>query len=232
MPGDPLNRSSCWPVPLHACTHRRTRFRRHPGREIVIYHRWNGKMNVDPIEQRSRDPRQILLHRSWRTDALPSWIARVRAGTGFRCPNTVAIHCTHPEAALPKAAQALRGPPQGPADQLGLLQREVAARIGVTKEVIHNWERDHAEPELRYYPALIEVIGYNPLPEPRTFGQAVRRERQSRGWSIARLAREAGVDPATVARLERDHRRMARRRVDRIVAALDLPLLPRTESSG
>ncbi len=59
---------------------------------------------------------------------------------------------------------------------------EVAARIGVTEEVIHKWERGHAEPEARYYPTLFEFVGYNPLPEPRTLGQgSVRHERMSRG---------------------------------------------------
>lgn len=110
---------------------------------------------------------------------------------------------------------------------MGLLQREVAAWIGVTKEVIHNWEGDHAEPEVRYYPALIGFLGYNPLPDPNSLGQEVRRARMSRGWSIGRLAKEAGVDPATVARLERDIRRMAGKGMARFAQTLRLPPVPR-----
>ena len=83
---------------------------------------------------------------------------------------------------------------------------------------------DHAEPEVGYYPALIKFLGYNPLPGPKTLGQAVRQKRMTRGWSVARLAREAGVDPATVARLERECARMAQRPVAAITGALGIPL--------
>ena len=107
---------------------------------------------------------------------------------------------------------------------LGLLQREAASRIGVTGEAVHNWEGDHAEPEVRFYPALIDFLGYNPLPEPRTLGEAVKRERMNRGWSMARLAKEVGVDSGTVARLERDGVRLARRPVAAITGALAIPL--------
>jgi transcriptional regulator with XRE-family HTH domain len=105
---------------------------------------------------------------------------------------------------------------------LGLLQREVAVQIGVTKEVIHNWETGHAEPAVGHYPVLIEFLGYSPLPEPKTRGQAVRRERMSRGWSIARLAKESGVDPATVGRVERDCERMVSHPVAKVLGALGL----------
>ncbi len=105
---------------------------------------------------------------------------------------------------------------------LGLLQWELAAQIGVTKEAIHNWERHHAEPEVRHYSAVFGFLGYNPLPEPKTLGQTVRKERMSRGWSVARLAKEAGVDPTTVTRMERGVRGMARRPAASIVGVLGI----------
>ncbi|MGH7582031.1 MAG: helix-turn-helix domain-containing protein, partial [Gemmatimonadales bacterium] len=43
---------------------------------------------------------------------------------------------------------------------------------------------------------------------------------ESRGWSMARLAREAGVDDATVARLERGTMPLANRPVAAVVATL------------
>jgi hypothetical protein len=49
------------------------------------------------------------------------------------------------------------------------------------KEAIHNPERFHAEPVVRYQPALLIFLGYNPLPEAKTLGQAIMRERLGRG---------------------------------------------------
>lgn len=70
---------------------------------------------------------------------------------------------------------------------MGLLQRAVATGIGITIAVAHNWGQRHAEPEVKYYPALFRFLGYIPLPEPRTLGQAHRRERMSRGWLVVGL---------------------------------------------
>ena len=154
----------------------------------------------------------------------PAW----PQGQGFVAQIPWRLTAPAPKPSYPKQLKHLGDHLRARRINSGLLQREVAARIGTTKEVIHNWERGHAEPQVRYYPALVEFLGYNPLPEPRTLGQAVRRQRMSRGWSIARLAREAGVNPATVSRLERDQSKMAGKGVDQIVGELDLP--PRSRS--
>ena len=58
---------------------------------------------------------------------------------------------------------------------------------------------------------LIAFVGYNPLPDPKTDGQAVGRSRQSLGLSQQRLGDLAGVEEATVRRLEADTRGTARR---------------------
>jgi DNA-binding XRE family transcriptional regulator len=56
---------------------------------------------------------------------------------------------------------------------LGLLQRETAARIGVDKTTVYNWEAGRATPSLRVRPAVIRFLGYDPAdpeatPEERT----------------------------------------------------------------
>lgn len=48
---------------------------------------------------------------------------------------------------------------------LGLLQREVAQQLGVDKWTVLNWERGKTSPDVRYYPAIIEFLGYNPFPQ-------------------------------------------------------------------
>ncbi len=117
---------------------------------------------------------------------------------------------------------------------LGLHQREVAAQIGVDTATVTNWEVGHTEPEERFIPALIGFLGYNPLPASRSPGEAIRRERLTRGWSLATLAARAGVDPATVARLEADTKGMAQRSTEAVLRFLGLdgydPTRPATTS--
>ncbi len=148
----------------------------------------------------------------------PAW----PQGQGFVAQIPWRLTAPNPKLGYPKQLKHLADHIRARRIDLGLLQREVAARIGTTKEVVHNWERGHAEPEVRYYPALFRFLGYNPLPEAKTLGEAVKRERMSRGWSIARLAEEAAVDPATAARIERNCARMARHTMIAVLGALGL----------
>jgi transcriptional regulator with XRE-family HTH domain len=103
-----------------------------------------------------------------------------------------------------------------------LEQRQAAKLLGVHGGRLENWEYGRTEPGDRFYPAIIKFLGFNPLPKPTSRGEAIRRERMSRGWSIARLASMASVDEATVARLERDVPRPARRPTNRVLRALML----------
>jgi transcriptional regulator with XRE-family HTH domain len=85
---------------------------------------------------------------------------------------------------------------------LGLLQKDAAAQIGVDTATVTSWELGHAEPEERFIPALIAFLGYNPLPEARSPGEQVRRARLTRGLSIRALAELAIVDEGSVTHLE------------------------------
>ena len=90
---------------------------------------------------------------------------------------------------------------------MGLLQREVAAVLGTSKESVNNWETGRRRPNVRAYPAIIGWLGYNPLPEAGSRGEAVRRVGMTRGLSIKRLADLASVDEASVGQLERGNPR-------------------------
>jgi DNA-binding XRE family transcriptional regulator len=46
--------------------------------------------------------------------------------------------------------------------ELGLYQKDVAAKIGVTTSTIWNWEHNWTI-DPRYIPLVIEVLGYNPV---------------------------------------------------------------------
>jgi transcriptional regulator with XRE-family HTH domain len=105
---------------------------------------------------------------------------------------------------------------------LGLQQRDAARSLGVHPGCLENWEYGRKKPADRFYPAIIRFLGFNPLTEAVSLGGSIRRERISRGWSRARLASIASVDEATVARLERNVPRTARRPTDRVLRALML----------
>lgn len=89
---------------------------------------------------------------------------------------------------------------------LGLIQRDVAKRVEVDKTSVWNWETDRNVPELRFMPAILAFLGYDPRPGEHTLGKRLVRFRQSKGWSQKRCAVELGVDPTTLARWERGER--------------------------
>jgi transcriptional regulator with XRE-family HTH domain len=107
---------------------------------------------------------------------------------------------------------------------LRLDQKETAARLGVDPESLRNWEIGRTEPAIRFYPALLDFLGYSPLPEGQTRGQRILRMRVTRGWSRKALADIAGIDEATVGRLEEDRAGMANRTVHALQEALDAGL--------
>lgn len=86
----------------------------------------------------------------------------------------------------------------------GLSQKEVAARLDADPLTVVNWERDKTVVEVRFYPSIIALLGFNPLPEGHTPGDRMQRARLSRGLSRKRLAALAGIEEATVAKLEAD----------------------------
>jgi len=94
---------------------------------------------------------------------------------------------------------------------LGLLQKEVATLVGVSTGTLRGWESGRTEPEVKYFPGLIQFLGRNPLPDPQTPGQAIRTKRLSLGLSQAGLGMLAGVDEGSVRRLQADTKGMARR---------------------
>lgn len=65
--------------------------------------------------------------------------------------------------------------------QLGLLQREAAKGFGIVHSAYIKWELDRVEPEIRYWPALIRFLGYDPHPKPETIGEWIACERRPAG---------------------------------------------------
>lgn len=92
---------------------------------------------------------------------------------------------------------------------LGLLQRDVARQIGVDETSVSNWESNGRAPGIRHLPAIIQFLGYNPLPSARDWSGRLVRARTSLGLSQKEAARFLHVDPGTLARWERGDRTTA-----------------------
>ena len=90
--------------------------------------------------------------------------------------------------------------------KLKLLQRQVAERFGVGKGTVHNWEINFSQPDFTYMPAIIEFLGYNPLPPATNMAQRLVRGRTVLGLSQEQAAQKLGVDPSTLAKWERGER--------------------------
>lgn len=85
---------------------------------------------------------------------------------------------------------------------LQLFQKDVVLRLGVNEWKYGNWENGHVEPAIRLYPKIIGFLGYYPFPEPKTLQERLLCYRRQNGVSRKRLARQIGLDEATLARWE------------------------------
>jgi transcriptional regulator with XRE-family HTH domain len=104
---------------------------------------------------------------------------------------------------------------------LKMLQREVAERIGVGETSVFKWEANTVSPDIRYMPAIIRFLGYNPLPAADTFGGQIVRHRTSLGLTQGEAAKRLGVDPGTLAKWERGEREPAGVLLARVERFLD-----------
>jgi transcriptional regulator with XRE-family HTH domain len=81
---------------------------------------------------------------------------------------------------------------------LGLRQCDVAPTLGVTPCTVTNWELGRARPEVRYYPAIMGFLGYDPEPLPDDLSGQLKWLRCRLGLSQEKMAKRLGVDPNTL----------------------------------
>jgi transcriptional regulator with XRE-family HTH domain len=60
-----------------------------------------------------------------------------------------------------------------------------------------NWETGRFEPPIRWLPAILRFLGYDPFPPPITVGDRLLHARRQHGWSTSEAARQLGVDRTT-----------------------------------
>ena len=85
---------------------------------------------------------------------------------------------------------------------LGLFQKDVAKQLGVSLFSVLSWEKNRAEPELRFIPRIITFLGYLPFTDilNKPLDEKILLVQQLYGLSQEALARQLGVDPCTLAR--------------------------------
>jgi transcriptional regulator with XRE-family HTH domain len=81
---------------------------------------------------------------------------------------------------------------------LELLQVQVADQIGVHEQTITGWECNATVPEVRYIPAILQFLGYNPVPAASSFPERLAAERRRPGLSQRKMAAKLGVDSASL----------------------------------
>jgi transcriptional regulator with XRE-family HTH domain len=81
---------------------------------------------------------------------------------------------------------------------LGLLQIEVAATIGVSENTVWNWEHG-TEPELINIPAVLAFLGYIPWECPSDPVSRLAHFKKVKGLSLQRLGPLMGRDPEQLA---------------------------------
>jgi len=102
---------------------------------------------------------------------------------------------------------------------LKLLQKDVGQRIGGSVSDVWNWENNRAIPVVKFMPAIIAFLGYNPMPKPEGIPAQLVWYRKGKGWTQKVFATALGVDQSTMARWERGRRVPKGRHLDFVTAA-------------
>ncbi len=89
--------------------------------------------------------------------------------------------------------------------EAGLLQRQVAGQIGIKVNTLAEWEKDRAEPEVRYWPRIVSFLGYDPSSGGETLADRLRRKRRELGLPRKCAAALLSIDEGTLKRYEDGH---------------------------
>jgi transcriptional regulator with XRE-family HTH domain len=87
--------------------------------------------------------------------------------------------------------------------RLGLSQRGLARRLGVDVSTVQKWESGRHIPPVRYWPAILRVIGHEELPPDAPLADRIRAFRRAHGLTQARLGVSLGVSQSVISEWER-----------------------------
>lgn len=101
---------------------------------------------------------------------------------------------------------------------LGLLQKDLARMWGATEQSVRFWELDKTRPIHKYMPKVIEFLGYDPFPEPKTLSEKLKRYRLIHGLTQRELAKRLRVSPDSIRGWERGEHQPTQRMIRLIEA--------------
>ncbi len=81
--------------------------------------------------------------------------------------------------------------------ELRIWQSQAALNLGVSLQAYRDWEKDRATPSASPWKAVIAFLGHNPLPQPSSLAEQLRRRRLELGRAQGEAARRLGVAPET-----------------------------------
>jgi transcriptional regulator with XRE-family HTH domain len=96
----------------------------------------------------------------------------------------------------------------------------VARALGADETSVTNWEKNRAEPSLRFLPSITEFLGYAPWTNQGCVADRLLAYRRERGLSQGKFADLLGVDPGTLSRWERGSRIPTDRLASRVTAMI------------
>lgn len=103
----------------------------------------------------------------------------------------------------------------------GRRQKDVARELGVDQFTLGNWEQGRTEPALRHRAAVHLWLGYCPvIPVPVSIGARLVAWRDAQGVTQKELAKQLGLDPGTLGRIEQGRGPSPSHRTLRLVSNL------------
>ena len=99
--------------------------------------------------------------------------------------------------------------------ELGLLQKQAAARLRVSESTVWDWEHEVYPPAIEHVPAIIAFLGYDPSSAPQSVAERIVTARRRLGLPQRKLAEKLGISKATLGRWEtgKTHPRGRRRKM-------------------
>ena len=86
---------------------------------------------------------------------------------------------------------------------LGISLSQAANSIGIHKKSLICWHRNRRKISERYYPQIMQFLGYCPIPYyPKTFGQLLRLYRSHAGYTRETLGKELHIGPTNILEIE------------------------------
>lgn len=99
---------------------------------------------------------------------------------------------------------------------LKLEQQQVAKILKITESTVWNWEKNRVNPRTKYYPYIMEFLGYCPYESAKTWGDKLKLHRVYQGLSYRKLGERLRIDPGTLERWEKGGKIPWKRLKDRV----------------